>query len=133
MKIRIESVMQINMKPTPEERSDLLDRMRQARRRLGFSYADISVRASVDPSQVSRICRGEFVTFSDSVVRICIVLDVPLRKDGSVSKPEQAAEVAGGTGWAKLERSVRKAWDNTPIGAERLANVLAAVADLSKP
>ena len=124
--------MQIYMKPTPEERSDLLDRMRQARLRLHFSYSDIGIRASIDPSQVSRICRGEFVTFSDSVVRICTVLGVSLREDGGASGSEPATGVAGDAAWAKLERSVRRAWDNTPVGAERLAKVLAAVANLSK-
>ena len=124
--------MQIYMKPTQEERSDLLDRMRQARRRLGYSYAVIGAKALIDPSQVSRICRGDFVTFSDSVMRICTVLGVSLRADGNALGSEPATRGAGEAAWAKLERSVRRAWDNTPVGAERLARVLAAVADLSK-
>jgi ribosome-binding protein aMBF1 (putative translation factor) len=47
--------MQIYMKPTRKERTDLLERMRAARSERGLSYAALGERADVDPSQVSRI------------------------------------------------------------------------------
>jgi transcriptional regulator with XRE-family HTH domain len=123
------------MKPTQKERSELLVRITDARSRLGYSYAEIGDRAGVDPSQVSRICRGQFATFSDSVVRICTTLDVPLR--GSANGRGRRRRTATATtpanaAWTKLERSVRKAWDDTPAGAKRLARVIAAVAEISR-
>jgi|LNFM01.1.fsa_nt_gb transcriptional regulator with XRE-family HTH domain len=118
------------MKPTRKERTDLLERMRAARSERGLSYAALGERADVDPSQVSRICRGDFATFSDSVVRICQVLGVRLRSTDA--EPPRAPLVKAGTdvAWARLERSVRRAWDKTPAGADRLAKVMAAVADI---
>lgn len=123
--------MQIYMKPTRKERTDLLRRMRVARGRLGLSYAALGERAAVDPSQVSRICRGEFATFSDSVVRICRVLCVRLRPADAEPPPALPAKPGNAAAWAKLERSVRRAWDETPAGADRLAKVIAAVAEIA--
>ncbi|WP_336950246.1 helix-turn-helix transcriptional regulator [Sphingobium aromaticivastans] len=122
--------MQIYMKPTHVERTDLLRRMQAARGRLGLSYAALSERADVDPSQVSRICRGQFTTFSDSVVRICTVLGVQLRAGDAVPPLAQTVSTRKAEAWAKLERSLRRAWDETPTGAERLAKVIAAVAEI---
>jgi transcriptional regulator with XRE-family HTH domain len=123
--------MQIYMKPTRIERTDLLLRMQTARGRLGLSYAALGERADVDPSQVSRICRGQFSTFSDSVVRICMVLGVQLRPAGAELPPAPPA-TGKAAAWAKLERSVRRAWDDTPAGADRLAKVIAAVAEIGR-
>ena len=117
------------MKPSQADRAELVARMRNARLISGLTYASLAERANLDPGQVSRICRGEFVTFSDSVVRICTVLNVPLRhEDPPVAPPAQTSSQA----WAKLERSVRRAWDETPAGADKLAKVIAAVAEMSR-
>jgi transcriptional regulator with XRE-family HTH domain len=122
--------MQIYMKPTRIERTDLLQRMQAARGRLGLSYAALGERADVDPSQVSRICRGQFATFSDSVVRICTVLGVQLRPTDAAPPAAVPTKTREAAAWAKLERSVRRAWDETPAGADRLAKVIAAVAEI---
>jgi transcriptional regulator with XRE-family HTH domain len=126
--------MQIYMKPTQKERADLLRRIKAARHGLQLSYAVLAERADVDPSQVSRICRGEFATFSDSVVRICTVLGVQV--GDAVSTPSGAIAGNGpkktNMSWEKLERSVRRAWDKTPKGADRLAKVIAAVGEVAK-
>lgn len=122
--------MQIYMKPTHIERTDLLRRMQAARERLGLSYAALGERADVDPSQVSRICRGQFTTFSDSVVRICTVLGVQLRSTEAAPPAAVPTKTRKAAAWAKLERSVRRAWDQTPAGADRLAKVIAAVAEI---
>lgn len=123
--------MQIYMKPTRNERADLVRRIQAERRRRGLSYAALAERAEVDPSQVSRICRGEFVTFGDSVVRICMVLELSQHELAGI--PAVAAPVRGGkdAAWAKLERSMRRAWDETPAGADRLVRVISAVAKMS--
>lgn len=118
------------MKPTREERADLHRRMEAAREKLGLSYAALGERARVDPSQVSRICRGQFVTFSDSVVRICTVIGVRLRSTDVEPPAAQKSAPGKAAAWAKLERSVRRAWDKTPAGADRLAKVIAAVAEI---
>lgn len=122
--------MQIYMKPTRKERTDLLRRMRAARSKRGLSYAALGERADVDPSQVSRICRGQFATFSDSVVRICQVLSVRLRSTDAEPPPALPAKAGKDAAWARLERSVRRAWDQTPAGADRLVRVIAAVAEI---
>lgn len=123
--------MQISMKRTQMERLDLVSRMQGSRRSMGLSYTDLGARCGVDPSQVSRICRGEFVTFSDSVLRICTELDVSI-PDGTAAPRTGRDEAVTGSDWTKLERSVRKAWDKTSAGADRLAKVIAAVADLNR-
>lgn len=126
--------MQIYMKPTQKERTDLLRRIKAARDGLRLSYAVLAERADVDPSQASRICRGKFATFSDSVVRICTVLGVQM--GDAVSMP--SGTIAGNgpkktnVSWDKLERAVRRAWDKTPRGADRLAKVIAAVGEVAK-
>ena len=108
----------------------MLRRLEAARSRTGLSFAALGERADVDPSQVSRICRGHFATFSDSVVRICTVLGVQLHQGDSVSAPAVSATSEKADAWARLERSVRRAWDKTPAGADRLAKVIAAVAEI---
>lgn len=123
--------MQIYMKPTRGERAVLIRRINQRRGRLGLSYAALGERAEVDPSQVSRICRGEFATYSDSVMQICRVLGVSVRPGDSQPPPALPTRSRKAAAWAELERSVRRAWDDTPAGAERLARVIAAVAEMS--
>ncbi|MCR5870900.1 helix-turn-helix transcriptional regulator [Sphingomonas sp. J344] len=110
----------------------MVRRMQAARGRLGLSYAALGERAGVDASQVSRICRGEYATFSDSVVRICTVLGERLRSGDAEPLPALPAARRTDAAWAKLERSVRSAWDETPAGAERLAKVIAAVGEIGR-
>lgn len=132
--------MQISMKPTRKERIDLERRIRQARKRSRLTNAALAELAKVDPSQVSRICRGDFRTISDSVVRICTALKVPIAARPASSggrgpfQPDaaSAAEIRSDAAWARLEKSVRKVWDRTPQGADRLARVLEAVAEVRR-
>jgi transcriptional regulator with XRE-family HTH domain len=132
--------MQISMKPTRKERTDLERTIRQARKRSRLTNAALADLAKVDPSQVSRICRGDFRTISDSVVRICTALKVPITTRAAspgVGGPSQAdetpvAEIRTDAAWARLEKSVRKVWDRTPQGADRLARVLEAAAEVRR-
>ncbi|MEO8723415.1 MAG: hypothetical protein ABI395_07815 [Sphingobium sp.] len=50
------------------------------------------------------------------------------------SQPDamSAAEIRTDAAWARLEKSVRKVWDRTPQGADRLARVLEAVAEVRR-
>jgi hypothetical protein len=117
------------MKPTRIERAELIRKIEEQRTAAGLSYAALGDRAGVDPSQVSRICRGEFVTFGANVVRICMMLGVRV--------PGGRTRITSGRpadpNWDKLERSMRRAWDNTSAGADRLAKVIAAVGEITRP
>src|SRR3546814_605022 len=79
----------------------------------------------VHPSQVSRICRGSFRTISNNVVQICNVLEVPMQ---AIPVPW----IEENNSWRKLEASVRKLWDNTPEGADRIVRVLDDIGALRK-
>lgn len=95
-----------------------------------MSYAVIASATRLDPSQVSRICRGHFRTYSGAVVKICTFLGVTdaVAADGLAVVDSVQTDPA----WSRLSRAVQKAWDQTPEGAAKLARVIAAVADISK-
>lgn len=116
------------MKPSHNERAKLVARIRRARDNSGLSNSDIASLARVDPGQTSRILDGKFRTVSGNVLQICSVLGVDPYRDGTDDPPAQARTSGA---WAKLEASVRRAWDETPQGAERLARVIDAVAEVS--
>lgn len=109
----------------------MLRAIQNARHENALSFADLSALSGVDASQVSRICRGQFVTFSDSVMRICTALGLPLPGNGRRATPSSSAAMRKDAGWAKIERSARRAWDDTPAGAEKLARIISAVAKIS--
>jgi transcriptional regulator with XRE-family HTH domain len=106
--------------------------MQRARRKQSLSYAAIAKRAEVDPSQVSRICRGEFVTLGGSVMRICTVLKVPVRSTDASPPRVFPRNRPADAAWKRLERSMRRAWDETPAGADKLAKILSAVAEIAR-
>ena len=121
------------MKPTQEEREELRRRVLEARGACGISNAQIAAATGVDPGQVSKICRGKFETVNSSLVKICNVLGVSLELELPASAPVRRPAAAENTedvaAWGQLETSVRRAWDNTPEGAARLARVLDAIAE----
>ncbi|ESZ72467.1 hypothetical protein X727_08510 [Mesorhizobium sp. L103C119B0] len=122
--------MQIYMKPKQIERAELVRHINEKRLEAGLSYAELADIADVDASQVSRICRGQFITFGASVVRICTTLGLQnTQGEGTTWKRSRRAFDPN---WAKLERSIRRAWDNTPVGAERLAKVIGAVGEITR-
>lgn len=116
------------MKPNREERENLARLIRNRRANLSFSNAEIAAIAGVDPGQTSRILEGQFRTISGNVLRICNALGIdPLGADvGSLTLKDVGKRAA----WARLEASVRRAWDQTPQGADRLVTVIDAVANL---
>jgi len=113
------------MKPTPDERADLIARIAEKRRDSKLSDAEIGRLSAVHPSQVGRICRGEFRTISNNVVQICRTLGLTVEIPPPPKETQDAA-------WSRLQRSMRKAWDRTPEGAAKLAKVLEAVADVRR-
>lgn len=119
------------MKPTREEREKLADALKRARHNSSLSNSAIAAVAKVDPGQTSRILDGQFRTVSGNVLRICNVLGIdPRIPEGGSPTAKQARRRAA---WAKLEASVRRAWDETPQGADRLVAVIDAVAKIMPP
>jgi len=110
------------MKPNSKKIHDLQGRISHARSERNLSYADLATMASVHPSQVSRICAGDFKTFSNNVVQICKVLDVKV--------PRLEEEDGMDADWKKVHASLRRIWDETPEGAAAIRRMLDAVADL---
>lgn len=117
--------MQIDMKLNEKDQEDLARRIADRRRALSLGISEIGRLARVDPSQVSRICAGEFKTLSSNVVQICRVLGIAVEV---VETPKSAGDAA----WSKLEAAVRAAWDQTPSGADKLVDVMNAVAAIQR-
>lgn len=113
------------MKLSDMERRDLIGRITDARSASKLTDADLGRAAGVHPSQVGRICRGEFRTVSSNVVQICTALGLAVR---TVELPKAAGDAA----WSRLEASVLRAWDRTPQGADKLARIMEAVADIRR-
>lgn len=116
--------MQICMKPTGKQlaavRADIAAKMNAKPR----SFAEIGRLAGVHPSQVSRICGGDFQTFSNNVVQICSVLQVKLPATMETPPADTSPE------WVAAQASMRRIWDKTPEGARAISKLLNAVADL---
>lgn len=110
------------MKPSSKQISHLQKRISHARNNMNLSYAEIGKMASVHASQVSRICAGDFKTFSNNVVRVCKILNVkvPRLEEDEEMDPE----------WAKVHASLLRIWDETHEGASAIRRVLDAIADL---
>ena len=115
--------MLICMKPTIKQLDELKAKIADARRHKGLTYAELGRISLVHPSQVGRICEGRFKTFSHNVMQVCRALGVKvprLEPRHSDLEPE----------WAQAISSMRKIWDDTPEGAQAIARMLDAIADL---
>ena len=115
--------MLICMKPTRKQLDDLRAAIAKASSEKGYSNAEIGRISDVHPSQVGRICNGQFKTFSHNVVQVCKALDVTVpRLEPRVSDIDPE--------WAQALGSMRRLWDETPEGAKTITRMLEAVADL---
>lgn len=110
------------MKPTSKQLSVLQRRISSRYSASGRSNAEIGRLASVHPSQVGRICAGDFKTVSANVVQVFRVLGVKVPKMAESAKMDPE--------WAKANASLRRIWDQTPQGAATIRRVLDAIADL---
>ena len=104
--------------------------MQIAQAQRSLSIGEIANIARVDPGQTSRILDGQFKTLSGNVMLICMALGIDPHLHGSDDRPSEQAAVDAA--WVRLEASVRRAWDQTPQGAERLARVIDAVAEVRR-
>lgn len=115
--------MLICMKMTRKPLDALQSEIAKAKAASGFTYAQIGRLAGVHPSQVTRVCQGNFKTLSHNVMQICNVLNVtvpPSGPEGGSTDPE----------WVQALANMERLWDQTPEGAKKVARVLEAIADL---
>lgn len=113
--MKLDAVSSKNLK------SDIWDRLEAS----GLNYSEIGLIARVHPSQVSRICRGEFKTLSHNVVQVCKALGVEI---GAIMIVEPADDALA----QSLKRSVLEVWDQTPTDAKRLVRFLHDLAELRR-
>ena len=113
--------MLICMKPTSKEITHLRAEIQNTLKVRPVSFADISKLSGVDPSQVGRICKGTFKTFSHNVVKVCNALDVRIPQ----VKPDIMDKEL-----SKAHSSLLKIWDKTPEGAIKLRRMLDTIAQL---
>lgn len=109
------------MKPTIKQLGAVKHALAEKRSFSELTNAEISRISGVHQSQVGRICAGQFKTYSFNVVQICRVLDVPLPCPTTIVGDENPA-------WVKVQSSMRKLWDETPEGANAIAQMIEAVA-----
>lgn len=115
--------MLICMKPNDKQLKSVADSIAAAHADKKLSNTEIGRIADVHPSQVGRICSGDFKTFSHNVVQICKALGVKVpRLEPDAGEMDPA--------WAQAQSSMRRVWDETPEGAQVIARMLNAVAEL---
>ena len=117
------------MKATPEALQKFKENLRSARKSSGRTLDEIGILADVHPSQVSRICNGQFKTITQNVMQICKALRV---KVPGITVASTRSDTGPATPWPRLEESLNRLWDGTPEGMERIATLLETVASLRK-
>ncbi|WP_158235433.1 helix-turn-helix transcriptional regulator [Caulobacter sp. FWC2] len=111
------------MKLSVKSRENLARQLREVIKEREVTYAEIASLSGVHPSQVSRICRGEFKTASANLVQICTALG--LAEDRSTSPaPNPSRQL--------LEKSIGALWDQTPEDADRLLKLMRQLAELRR-
>lgn len=108
------------MRPCADTFDALARELESRRKEKRLSFRDLSKVASVDAGQASRICRGEFATFSENVIRVCLALDVAVPLQGVEVEPEPGMD-------PRLHAALVAAWDRSPEGTERLIRALDAL------
>jgi hypothetical protein len=111
------------MKLSRVEIEDVRKRLRSALKKQRLTVTEIGRLAGVHPSQVGRICRGEFRTMSHNVVEVCRVLGL----DPAAAPPATESDAA----WALLESSLRKLWEDSPDRAKRMTKLMEAMTKLA--
>lgn len=116
--------MQIGMKLQAEIAAKLKADIADAVRKSGLSYSDIARAATIDTSQASRICRGQFSTFSGSVLQVCKVLGVgtDMAAGGAAPDPHRS----------RIEAGVLELWDRSPEDADRIVRLLRQLTELRR-
>lgn len=113
--------MQICMMRNANRHEWLAQAIAAERLKLRLSYADLARITKVDPSQVSRICRGEFQNLSENVLQICTALNITPDTAGPRSTQGPIEEILKLIGELSAE------------DADRLIRVLQAIRSLAAP
>jgi hypothetical protein len=116
------------MKLTAEARENLAAAIKDRVAEVPESIGEIAALANVDPSQASRICRGQFKTASHNVVRICSVIGVLTE---GVAVP--SAVPGPSRDQRRIEATVVALWDRSPDDADRLVRFLRNLQALRGP
>ena len=115
--------MLICMKLSRAEIEQVTQRLRSALEKQRLTVTEVGRLARVHPSQVGRICRGEFRTMSYNVMEVCRVLGLDPASDKPATK--------GDTTWAMLERDLSELWEESPERARQLARAMDAMTKLA--
>jgi transcriptional regulator with XRE-family HTH domain len=115
--------MQFCMKLSLADIEDVRRRLRSAVKKQQLTVTEIGRVAGVHPSQVGRICSGEFRTMSHNVMQVCRVLGI----EPTAQKSATAMDAA----WAQLESDLRKLWEESPDRARQMAKLMDAMAKLA--
>lgn len=110
------------MKVKPDSLDALKRQLSERSQGGGLSYSEIGRKADVHPSQVSRICRGQFKSVSQNVVQICSALGLSI--EGFV--PKETSDPAA----ALLINGILGLWKGTPEDAQRITGLLDRLAEL---
>jgi hypothetical protein len=90
-----------------------------------LNYSQIAAKSGVHASHVSRICRGEFKTLSQNVVRVCSTLGFSIAGFIDAERADPAA--------ARLISGVMAVWKGTEADAERIVAFLDQLGELREP
>ena len=115
--------MLICMKLSRADIEEVRRQLHSAVKNQHLTVAEIGRVAGVHPSQVGRICRGEFRTMSHNVVQVCRALGL----DPMAARRATEMDAA----WAQLERDLTKLWEDSPDRAREMARLLDAMTRLA--
>ena len=117
--------MYICMRVNPDDIEKLRTQIALRTVSSSLNYSQIGEKSGVHPSQVSRICRGEFKTLSQNVVRICSTLGLSITGFIDAERADPAA--------ARLISGVMAVWKGTEADAERIVAFLDQLGELREP
>ena len=105
--------------PDPKGLGEALERKRRGRK---LTYEALARVADVHLTTAFRVCRGDFKTLHQGVLRVCKALHVSPDL-GQLTSPEEAADPLA----AMLQAEVIRAWDRSERSADILKRVLRAL------
>ena len=108
-----------------ETASRLRAEIERRAKELDINYSELGRQTGIHQSQVSRICNGNFRTFSHSVMLICNALKVDL---DAIERPQ----VAAGSAAARVQNSAMALWDGTIEDADRIVQLLGQLSELRR-
>ena len=114
--------MHICMQVKPGAITKLQQQLAERSASSGLSYSKIGENSGVHPSQVSRICRGDFKKLSQNVVQICSALGISIEGFIEAERADPAA--------ARLINSVMSVWNRSKKDADRITRFLEQLGEL---